>query len=72
MRVVRPVGHNTLPNLVGPSLPRNDDQERRPFYCASVLMLLKPWRDIRRLKEQEQIWENALESFLAGATPDIH
>lgn len=35
-------------------------------------MLLKPWRDIRRLKEQEQIWENALESFLAGATPDIH
>ena len=69
VRVIRQEGHNTRPNIVGPMLPRNDDPERRSFYCASVLMLLKPWRDLHL---PNQTWEDALLQFLMGSTTDVH
>ena len=71
-RVVRGTGHNTLPNIVGKYLPCNDDRETYPFYCASMLMLLQPWRDIAvDLKAEEQMWEAAFDEFVRTTTPRI-
>ena len=41
-RVVRSKGHNVLPNIVGPFFVTNEDPAMYPFYCTSMLMLLKP------------------------------
>ncbi|KAI9069329.1 hypothetical protein FKP32DRAFT_1556688, partial [Trametes sanguinea] len=49
----------------GPWFPRNDDPDVRDFYCASMLMLLKPWRDLRQLKLPSQTWQEAFEDFRA-------
>ena len=36
--------HHTLPNFIGRYFPPWDDPDEYPFYCALMLMLLKPWR----------------------------
>ena len=46
MRMLRIPTHNTLPNFIGRPFPRRDDPEEYEFYCASMLMLLKPWRNL--------------------------
>jgi hypothetical protein len=69
-RVVRTPGHNTLPNVIGRWFVRRDDAEVRPLYCASMLMLFKPWRDIKvDLKTFGQSWEDAFQLFLNAADP---
>jgi hypothetical protein len=35
-------------------------------------MLLKPWRDVRRLKEEGQSWEDSLSEFLSSASLEEH
>ena len=42
-RVIRSKNHNNLPNFVGQKFPQSNDPETHSFYCASMLMLLKPW-----------------------------
>lgn len=49
-RVVRTIGHETMPNFVGKWFPRNDDSTEYPFYCASMLALLNPWRKMEDIK----------------------
>ncbi|KAF4612702.1 hypothetical protein D9613_011752 [Agrocybe pediades] len=69
-RVKRPEHHNNIPNFVGSCFPRNDDSTRRDFYCASMLLLLKPWRNIRDdLKAADESWESAFRSFCATSAP---
>ncbi|KAJ8516236.1 hypothetical protein ONZ45_g6447 [Pleurotus djamor] len=69
-RVVRTLGHNNLPNFIGRSFPRRDDDDTEPFYCASMLMLLKPWRDLKTdLKGESQTWREAYDEFITSATP---
>ncbi|KAI5897421.1 uncharacterized protein SCHCODRAFT_02486841, partial [Schizophyllum commune H4-8] len=65
---MRSEGHNNLPNFVGGPLPRNDDPDQYDFYCASMLTLLKPWRDIRQLKGEAQTWKEAFAEFCDTAT----
>lgn len=36
-------GHCNLPNFIGSHLPQNNDPKVYDFYCASILLLLKPW-----------------------------
>jgi len=61
-------GHNNLPNFIGRYFPRRDDPYEHTFYCASMLMLLKPWRNIETdLKLPTQTWESAFEMFLSTA-----
>jgi hypothetical protein len=68
LRVARLDDHNVLPNIVGPWLPRRDGEDNsRGFYYASMLALLKPWRDLRYLKNEEQTWEHAFTFFMANA-----
>lgn len=47
VRVLRGSNHNNIPNFIGPAFPRNDDPSQRAFYCASMLMLFKPWHNMR-------------------------
>lgn len=68
IRVVRPEGHNTLPNFIGPRFPHGANPDQADMFAASVLTLLKPWRTLTDLKDSEQTWKDALESFLALAT----
>lgn len=68
IRVVRTRNHNNLPNIVGRWFPRRDDPAIYPFYCASMLLLLKPWRNLNTdLKGADESWEEAFERFSANA-----
>lgn len=67
-RVVRPKGHNNLPNFIGRYFPRRDDPDERRYYCACMLILLKPWRNLDMdLKRADETWEAAFNAFLASA-----
>jgi hypothetical protein len=69
VRVCRADNHNTLPNIVGPWLPRRDGEEStRPFYFAAMLAFLKPWRDLNRLKNDGDTWESAFDRYMQTAS----
>ena len=71
-RVIRGSGHNNLPNFIGRYFPPRDDPDQYPFYCASMLMLLKSWRNIETdLKEPTQNWEAAFAAFVETAPVNI-
>ncbi|KAI6017794.1 hypothetical protein BKA83DRAFT_4496959 [Pisolithus microcarpus] len=66
-------GHNNLPNFIGQCFPRQDVTDNYSFYCACMLMLLKPWRSLATdLKRPLQSWESAFDEFLASAEQQIH
>jgi hypothetical protein len=72
-RVLRSRGHRNLPNFVGRYFPRRDDPKIYPFYCACMLLLLKPWRDIQKdLKSQTQTWPEAFSTFIHQASRRTH
>ena len=67
--VLRTLGHRNLPNFIGRYFPRRDDPEIYNFYCASMLMLLKPWRNLQTdLKPLSQTWAEAFDGFLSSST----
>ncbi|KIJ21314.1 hypothetical protein PAXINDRAFT_151861 [Paxillus involutus ATCC 200175] len=71
--IVQGQGHNNLPNFIGHYFPRHDDPDQYPFYCTSMLMLLKPWRNLdTNLKSPSQTWESAFETFISTAPRQIH
>ena len=64
-RILQRPGHNNLPNFIGHYFPRRDDTETQDLYYASMLMLLKPWRNIvTDLKDTEQTWKEAFHLFV--------
>jgi len=68
-RVIRSPGHRNLPNFLGRWFPRNDDETIHDYYCASMLVLLKPWRDLTTdLKLPTESWAASFERFYASAT----
>jgi hypothetical protein len=67
-RVMRSFGHNNLTNFIGRFFPRRDEEDTYPFYCANMLLLLKPWRNINTdLKLSTQTWESAFDDFMSVA-----
>ena len=67
-RVIRPDHHRHLPNIVGRWFPKRDPTlPQYPYYCASMLMLLKPWRSLDDLKLPGQSWVQAFEIFYERA-----
>ncbi|KAG2029673.1 hypothetical protein BDR03DRAFT_987611 [Suillus americanus] len=70
IHVLHAEGHETMPHIPGPWFPSANDSDSHPFYCALMLALLKPWRDIRMLKKKEDTFEIAFASFISGA-PDV-
>ena len=71
-RVIRCRGHRNLPNFLGRWFPRNDDPDIYDFYCACMLVLMKPWRDLTTdLKSHTETWTSAFEEFRATASPEV-
>ena len=72
-RIIRSAGHRNLPNFLGRWFPRSDDTEIYDFYCACMLLLLKPWRDITTdLKTTTETWASAFEEFCVSASKKEH
>ncbi|PSS37626.1 hypothetical protein PHLCEN_2v553 [Hermanssonia centrifuga] len=70
-RVARSQFHRNLPDFVGPWPARSDDAENDEFYCASMLVLLKPWRNMKTdLKNASETWRQAFDRFLASKSPE--
>lgn len=68
-RAHRSENHNFLPNIVGTWLPRRDGEENtRPYYFASMLALLKPWREIEDLKADGETWQSTFDIFMETAS----
>jgi hypothetical protein len=67
-RVLRTPGHEMMPDFLGQWLPRWDDPNVRNFYVASVLMLLKPWREVGDILEENSTWEDTFTSFLSSTS----
>ena len=64
-RVKRSRKHCNLPNIVGQWLPRRDDEDNQELYFASMLTLLKPWRDVKvDLKDTGETWKEAFDCFI--------
>jgi hypothetical protein len=68
VRIIRQAGHETMPHFVGQWFPRNNVAEEREMYCASMLALLKPWREIYLLKEGYATFDAAFREFEKDAT----
>ena len=63
-RVIRSPRHRNLPNFLGRWFPRNNNPDIYNFYCACMLVLLKPWCDLTTdLKLQAETWTLAFETF---------
>ncbi len=71
-RIVRASMHRNIINFVGRYFPSRDDPTDQPFYCASMLMLLKPWRSLESdLKCSDQTWSEAFAEFTSSAPANI-
>ena len=66
-RIVRSHGHETLPRFVGKWFNRNDNEYERDLHRASMLMLLKPWRNLHQLKKPLDTFEEAYDQFILEA-----
>ncbi|KAF8123278.1 hypothetical protein EV363DRAFT_1080996, partial [Boletus edulis] len=71
-RVVRPPGHSTLPNIVGPFFPNAKDESTEELYCASMLALLSPWRSLEGIKRQQDSFRTVYNEYMKSATPADH
>jgi PIF1-like helicase len=69
-RVVRKAGHETMVDLVGPWLPRSERGDDYPMFCATMLALLVPWRNIGAIHRTSVSLEAEFENFLKVARPD--
>ena len=67
--VLHRLDHHALPNFIGSKFPHEDDADDQDMYCASMLMLLKPWRDLASdLKGTDETWEAAFNEFRRAAS----
>ena len=70
-QIIRSPGHRNLPNFLGRWFPRSDDPETYEFYCACMLVLLKPWRDLATLKPETESWASSFEEFRSSASSKV-
>ena len=68
-QIIHSSGHRNLPNFLGKWFPRNNDPETYNFYCACMLVLLKPWQNLKDdLKSDMETWASSFEAFHASAS----
>ena len=65
--IIRQEGHETLPRFVGKWFSRSDNEAEREFFMGSMMMLLKPWRNLHEIKAVTESFENAYETFMNQA-----
>ena len=51
-----------VPNFLGGSLPRCDRGDRE-YYCATMLVLFKPWRKLEDLKDKDHSWDEMFSKY---------
>ena len=51
-----------VPNFVGANLPRRDQGDRE-YYCRTMLVLFKPWRQGTDLKAGDQLWDEEFQEY---------
>ena len=67
--ILRREDHNALPNFIGGKFPREKGPDSHELYCASMLVLLKPWRQLSTdLKDTDETWEDAFRRFKTVAS----
>lgn len=68
-RIVRAAGHELLPRFIGQWFPRRPEGDSdTELYAASILFLLKPWRNLLDLKFGHNSLAESLAKFLELAT----
>ncbi|KAJ3521770.1 hypothetical protein NMY22_g12176 [Coprinellus aureogranulatus] len=68
-RIRRAANHETLPRYIGRWFPRANDPATHELYCASMLLLLKPWRTLADLKAEEDTFYQAFQAMMRSAAP---
>jgi hypothetical protein len=53
-----------VPVPIGPSIPRRDHEPVRERYCRLMLIFFKPWRHAGDLRNRNETWSNAFETFI--------
>jgi len=64
-RIKRLPGHETLPGFIGKWFCQSDSDNEKDLFRASMLMLLKPWRKLIKLKGPTETFENAYNRFIS-------
>ncbi|KAJ6468569.1 hypothetical protein C8R47DRAFT_933198, partial [Mycena vitilis] len=54
-----------MPHFIGTWFPRPDHVE---YYCANMLALLKPWRELGELCAADGTFKTAFDGFIETAT----
>ena len=70
-RIKRLQEHETLPRIIGKWFSRSDNVHERELFMASMLLLLKPWRDIQNLKGAAETFENAYSKLLSQSDDKV-
>lgn len=60
-----------IPVPIGPSLPRRDRKEIYARYCRLMLILFKPWRQAKNLRETNESWIAAFDHFQATCSIQV-
>jgi len=71
-RIRRSQGHETLSRFIGKLFCRSDNDHDRDLFRGSMLMLLKPWRNLHQLKGPMETFETAFDNFISQADEKAH
>ena len=63
LRVRAPI-RRFVPVPIGPSIPRRDKSELRERYSRLMLILFKPWRTARDLRQSQSSWTDAFDNYM--------
>lgn len=69
-RIIRTAGHETMPYFPGQWFPKREG-EGSLFYQASMLALFKPWYSTKDLKQEDESWGDAFDSFFSRTTESV-
>jgi len=68
-RMQQALGHEMLPRFIGRWYPRNNDPNGdNELHGASILLLLKSWRNLTDLKKDGQSFQQTLAEFVLSAS----
>ncbi|KAF7331514.1 ATP-dependent DNA helicase [Mycena kentingensis (nom. inval.)] len=70
-RVIRGPRQEVNIHFIGRWFPRSNDPNRE-YYCAQMLLLLRPWRRLGDLKTGFLTFDDAFDTFSRGADDRVH
>lgn len=65
-RILRTPGHETLPRISGSWFPRHNGGTDNNLHNACMLALLRPWRMLQELKEENETFNSAYNNMVAS------